>query len=102
MTRPVLRTERRQQPTAGSYQKLAHQKGQVSERTVGRFLSRWRNRRRVLVDARRIKRFANREHDEIKRSHDVVRMNTAFHPEVAMSKPLRGTRIDRGQKTFGR
>src|SRR5207244_5625502 len=75
MSRAVLRTKRSQQPATGADQEFTHEEWKIRERAVRRLLSFRCNRGGILVHTRRIERFADREHDQVKRSHNVVRVN---------------------------
>src|SRR6516225_5289291 len=68
-------TERRQNPSTRADQKFTNQKRNVGKCAVRSFLTRWRDRRGVFVNARRIERFADGKDREIERGHNVIGMN---------------------------
>src|SRR5947209_8279156 len=82
----VLGTERGEHPTARADEKFAEQKWNVRECAVGSFLARRRNGRGVFINTRRIKRFTDREHGEIKRGHDVVGVNRAGQSQITVAE----------------
>src|SRR5438046_1116383 len=86
--RPLSRAKRRQQPARRADEKFADKEWEISERAVGGFLPSRCDRSGILVDARRVKGFADGEYRQIKCGHDVIGMDTPSQPEVAMPKPL--------------
>ena len=88
MSRTLLGTKRSQQPATGSDKNLAHEERKVRERAVRRFLAFWCNRGGILIDSRRVERFADREDDQIHRSHDVVGVNASVHSEISHAQAI--------------
>ena len=106
----VFRTERSQHPAAGPDQKFADQKRKVSKRAVRSFLTGWGDGRGIFVNPRRIKRFADGEHSQVQRRHNIVRMNRASEPQITVAEraadhavcrrnePVRGQRHDENSR----
>src|SRR5207245_185678 len=84
----MLWAEPCEHPSACSNQKFADQKRNVSQRAVGSFLTRRRDRRRVFIDAGRIKSFADGKDRQVNRRHDVVRMNCAAELQITVTERM--------------
>src|SRR2546425_3310797 len=102
MSRAVFRTKRSQQPATGADQEFTYEEWQIRERAVRRLLPLRCNRGGILVHTRRIERFSDREHDQIKRSHDVVGVNAPVKTEVAVPEPLSDHAVGGGLEPFRR